>query len=131
MYGKTYQIIVQETTESKDSGGEITDSWSEKGTVRGKIYQLSGSEQYESSKDTRIIKYRMVCNKPSFEITEDDKIKKSKDNYNYAIYDVNSPLITNEIDSIYYDIEVVNDISKLGKRYQIDLKEVDYKPFYI
>jgi head-tail adaptor len=118
MYGKTYTITVQETTESKNSIGEITDSWSSKGTVEGKIWMLSGNEKYKSSKDTRIIKYRLACDVPNFTINEDDRIVYEM---TYAFYGT-EPDVT---DITRYDIEVVNDLDKLGKRYEIDLKEVD------
>lgn len=104
MYGKTYEITVQEKTEGKNSIGGITESWTDKGTVKGKIWMLTGEERYESARFTGIIKYRMACDIPSFEITRNERI---------------------QYDGTTYKIEVVNDVDKLGKRYQIDLLVVD------
>lgn len=102
MIGKTDLITVLSHTETENALGEVIQDWTEKGTLEGVIWQLSGEEQYESDKDTRIIKYRMACD-IKFEITENDRI---------------------EFQGKQLDIEVVNDVNHLGNRYEIDLKEV-------
>lgn len=102
MFGKTYEIEIQGNNPSKNSVNETVDNWETKGYVQGVIWQLSGSETYLSSKDTRIIKHRLMCD-VTMEITEADRVYFKEQ---------------------AYDIEVVNDVNNLGKRYQIDLKEV-------
>lgn len=102
MIGKTYPITVKELTETKNNLGETVEEWNDKDTVDGVIWQLNGKETYESDKDTRIIKHRMACD-ITFTITENDRI----------VYD-------NRV----FDIELVNDVNNLGKRYELDLKEV-------
>lgn len=102
MIGKTKSITVLSHTEGTNDLGEVTQSWSEKAVVEGVIWQLSGKEQYESDKDTRIIKHRMACD-ITVEITENDRI---------------------EFQGTEFDIERINDVNNLGNRYQLDLKEV-------
>lgn len=105
MYGKKYSItVLEDNGDTQNPIGEEVENWETKGTVNGRIWTLGGSEQYQSAKDTRIIRNRMACDSPSFTITEDNEIS-----YN----------------GVTYDIEVVNDIDKQGKRLEIDLKEVD------
>ena len=102
-YGRKYQLTIQEYTSTKNEIGENVESWTDKGTVKGKIWQLNGSESYISNKDSRVVLYRTNFDKPSFETTAEDRL----------IYDSNN-----------YDIEVVNDLDQRGIKLQLDLKLV-------
>jgi|SRR5690554_2629186 len=102
MYGRKYTITVEGYVKKTNAIGEEEKVWSDnKGTVKGKIWQLSGNETYMSNRDTRIVNYRTAFDKPSFEITEEDRL-----DYNGK----------------KYDIEVVNDLDTRGIRLQVDLK---------
>ena len=102
-YGRKYQLTIQEYTSTKNEIRENVESWTDKGTIKGKMWQLNGNESYISNKDSRVVNYRTNFDKPSFNITAEDRL----------VYDGNN-----------YDIEVVNDLDQRGIKLQLDLKLV-------
>ena len=102
-YGRKYTLTIQEYTSTKNEIGENVESWTDKGTIKGKMWQLNGNESYISNKDSRVVNYRTNFDKPSFNITAEDRL----------VYDGNN-----------YDIEVVNDLDQRGIKLQLDLKLV-------
>lgn len=102
MFGKTQIFTIEEKTEVKNNLGEAIETWSEKGTVEGVMWQLSGEEKYTSKDDDSVVEYRLAFDK-TFEVTNSDRVS-----YNGKVY----------------DIELVDDVNNLGKRYELDLKLV-------
>jgi len=55
------RVIIQKTTQTIASDGQVTDSWSTYKTVDAEIVPLSGSEDYKAQGVTASVAYRITC----------------------------------------------------------------------
>ena len=107
MYGEIDTATLEVLTESENDLGEITESWETEDTVPARLSRLSANRRYESNRDTGIVEWRLYVDVDKVDVDikrEDHRI----------VYD-----------GVTYQIESVNDVDKLGKRYQIDLLRTD------
>ena len=107
VYGEVNTAILEKLVEDENELGEITEEWQEKETFPARLSRLSADRRYESNRVTGIVEWRLYLDydKVSTNIKrEDHRIK-----YNGKIY----------------QIESVNNVDKLNKRYQIDLIRTD------
>ena len=107
MYGEVDTATLEVLTESENDLGEITESWETEDTFPARLSRLSADRRYESNRDTGIVEWRLYV-----DVDKVDVDIKRKDHR--IVYD-----------GVTYQIESVNDIDKLGKRYQIDLLRTD------
>ena len=107
MYGEVDTATLEVLTESENALGEITESWATEDTFPARLSRLRADRRYESNRDTGIVEWRLYVDvdKVSVEIKRED---------HRIVYD-----------GVTYQIESVNDVDKLGKRYQIDLLRTD------
>ena len=107
MYGEVDTATLEELTESENDLGEITESWETKDTFPARLSRLRADRRYESNRDTGIVEWKLYVDvdKVSVDIKRED---------HRIVYD-----------EVTYQIESVNDVDKLGKRYQIDLLRTD------
>ena len=107
MYGEVDTATLEKLTEAKNDLGEITESWATVDTFPARLSRLSADRRYESNRDAGIVEWRLYVDVDKVDVDikrEDHRI----------VYD-----------GVTYQIESVNDVDKLGKRYQIDLLRTD------
>ena len=107
MYGEVDTATLEVLTESENDLGEITESWETEDTFPARLSRLRADRRYESNRDTGIVEWKLYAdvNKVDANIKRED---------HRIVYD-----------GVTYQIESVNDVDKLGKRYQIDLLRTD------
>ena len=107
MYGEVDKATLEKLTEAKNDLGEITESWATADTFPARLHQLRADRRYESNRNTGIVEWRLYV--------DVDKVSVDIDRTQHRI----------KYDGITYQIESVNDIDKLGNRYQVDLLRTD------
>ena len=107
MYGEVDNAELHEITVTTNDLGEEVESRTLKESFPARLHQLRADRRYESNRYTGVVEWRLYAdiNKVSADI------KRGK-------YEI-------EYDRDTYIIESVNDVDKLGKRYQIDLLRTD------
>jgi SPP1 family predicted phage head-tail adaptor len=94
-------VQIQRSTETVDEWGNPVEVWADHIIVEGKLRQLSGSELYQSRKETPVATHRLYCRLD--DITVNDRI-----------------VFNDEI----YDIIRVNDVMNFGELMQVDAEYV-------
>ena len=110
MYGEVGDVKLIGKSKSKNDLGEIEKTWDYDEPLEefpGRLSQLSAEQRYESNRYTGIVEWRLYADIKNV----DNDIERGKYQIQYG--------------DVVYKIESVNDVDKLGKRYQIDLLRTD------
>ena len=107
MYGEVADATLQEYTSTENELGETIESWSDVESFPSRLSRLDAERRYESNRYTGVVEWRLYADidKVSTEIKRTD---------HRIVYGGDT-----------YKIESVNDVDKLGKRYQVDLVRTD------
>ena len=107
MYGEVADATLQEYTSTENELGETIESWSDVESFPSRLSRLDAERRYESNRYTGVVEWRLYVDidKVSAEIKRTD---------HRIVYGGDT-----------YKIESVNDVDKLGKRYQVDLVRTD------
>ena len=107
MYGEVADATLQEYTSTENELGETIESWSDVESFPSRLSRLDAERRYESNRYTGVVEWRLYA-----DIDEvNANIERDKHRIIY--------------DNATHKIESVNDVDKLGKRYQIDLVRTD------
>jgi len=107
MYGEVADATLQKYTSTENELGETIESWSDVESFPSRLSRLDAERRYESNRYTGVVEWRLYADidKVSTEIKRTD---------HRIVYGGDT-----------YKIESVNDVDKLGKRYQVDLVRTD------
>lgn len=107
MYGEVAEATLQSYTSTENDLGETVESWSDVESFPSRLSRLDAERRYESNRYTGVVEWRLYA--------DIDKVTTDIKRTNHRI------IYGGDI----YKIESVNDVDKLGKRYQIDLVRTD------